>query len=180
MLAKNGDYPCTSVDAPLYTLQIGNNMKTLAQLNKLNQEGVEAIRTSSTFKENLYRGKPYLQDAALYRNKLLKSMEGETVTIKGYVIAEFHKDNFTIACAEVYYKGKLVDTLHHLNVYIDLLNRRYSTQELVTSVSGCQDDNLAPVEALFVEIQGLVYSYGNKYSVGTRRQVAYAKRKFAA
>jgi len=154
-------------------------MKTLTQLNKTNREAVEAIKTSTTYQENMHRGKPYLQDAAAYRNALLKSIEGETITVKGYVISEFRKDNFTIACAEIYYKGKLVDTLHHLNVYIDLLEDKYSKEELVNSALGCKEDNLAPVKALFVEIEGLVYSYGNKYSVGTSRQVAYAKRKFA-
>lgn len=153
-------------------------MNLLNQLNKINREGVEAIKGSVSFQDNLRKGKRYLKDAADYRNKLLKTLEGKEVELKGYLVDEFSKNNYTIVCAEVYYKGVLIDTLHHLNIFEDMFHGKYSKKELNNSVENCKKHNVAPLKSLYVELRGEVYRYGAKYSVGTSRQVSYANKNF--
>ena len=142
----------------------------LTQLVKLNRIAVEEIKSAKDWEENKIISSRHLQIGNEYRNRLLKNFEGQEVTFKGYIVDEYTKCNFTVTCIEIYYKGSLIDTVHHLNLFFDALSN-YSLQELRTSIQKCVGD------ALFVEGRGTVFSYRGKYSIGTARQIAYVRNK---
>jgi len=142
----------------------------LSQLVKLNHIAIKEIKSAKDWRENQSISTRHLKVGNEYRNRLLKNFDGEKVTFKGYVVDEYTKNNFTVACIEIYYKGSLIDTVHHINLFRDILSN-YTSNELLASTQKCISN------ALVVEGSGTVFSYGSKYSIGTARQIAYTRKK---
>ncbi len=160
----------------------------LNQLNKSNREFLSSI-------ENL--GWEEATDASMkvksmttdYRNRLLASLAGKSLTVKGYLIDKTSPTNYTIAFASIYLDGCLIDTLHHVNVYVDILSNlpilriggekvegkgNYCTLELTKTLMNHKLNNDSFLNCQKVEVIGTSYSYKDKWSIGTERQVNYA------
>ena len=164
-------------------------MKTLQQLNKINTQAVQETEAATTFEENMNIFRKYNADVEAYRNTLLKSLAGKEVTVTGYLAAEHKRGNFTLVCVEVRIDGCLVDTIHHLNVYKDILIKGYSWingvktnhtgdygfHDVIEAAQQGTKSNIPPSKSMKVTCRGIVYQYRNKWSVGSPRQVEYAK-----
>jgi hypothetical protein len=165
-----------SVPVPLSDLNKSNS-KFLSSIE--NQGWLEATKASMEVKSMTTE----------YRNRLLASLAGKTVTVKGYLIDKTSPTNYTIAFASIYFDGCLVDTLHHVNVYVDILSNspslhiggfdvegkgNYSVVELTKTLMNHKLNNDSFLNCQQVVVEGISYSYKGKWSVGTERQVNYA------
>jgi hypothetical protein len=161
----------------------------MANLNKSNREFLNSIENLGW--EEATRASMNVKDSITtpYRNALLQSLAGKEVTVKGYLIDKTSPTNYTVAYASVYLNGYLIDTLHHLNVYVDLLSNLpelniggvivegkgdYNTLTLSKTLMENKLSNKSFMDCQVVEFTGISYSYRGKWSVGTQRQVDYA------
>lgn len=157
----------------------------LQQLNKINASAVNNTLTSD-YNQSFNIFSKHGKACGEYRNALLKSLNGRTIQFKGFLTDEAKKGNFTLNCVEIRINGALVDTLQHLNVFQDLLANHplfggsmkgegnYSLRVLQDAAYESKCENLTTQDCMVVEGEGIVYSYGAKYSIGTERQVAWA------
>lgn len=163
-------------------------MKTLAQLNKINAQAVQETEAATTFDQNMEIFRKYNADVEAYRNALLKSVAGKEVSVTGYLTAEHKRGNYTLTCVEVSIDGKVIDTIHHLNVYKDIVTRGYSWingvktyhtgdynfHDVICAAQQGVENNVPPSQSMKVTCRGISYQYKNKWSVGSQRQVEYA------
>lgn len=162
--------------------------KTLSELNKANSEFLSSIENLG-WEEATQASMQVKSMTTDYRNKLLAHLANKTLTVKGYLIDKTSPTNYTIAFASVYLDGNLVDILHHVNVYVDLLSNlselniggqivegkgMYNTLSLTKTLTNNKINNVAFKNCQPVEITGISYSYKGKWSVGTDRQINYA------
>lgn len=164
-------------------------MKSLKELNKINSIACQLTEQAQSFDENMAIFNKYKVDVEAYRNALLKSLLGKEVTIKGYLTAQHKASNYTLTCVEIYIGATLVDKVHHLNIYKDILTKGESyVNGIMTPHYGDYDhrviiresmlglqENIPPSKLKKVTCRGIVYSYRNKWSVGSRRQAEYAQ-----
>lgn len=161
----------------------------MTNLNKSNREFLSSIENLGW--EEATKASMKVKDSVTtpYRNALLQSLAGKEVTVKGYLIDKTSPTNYTVAYASVYLNGYLIDTLHHLNVYVDLLSNlpelniggvivegkgAYNTLTLTKTLMENKLSNKSFMNCQAVEFTGISYSYKGKWSVGTQRQVEYA------
>jgi hypothetical protein len=160
----------------------------MTNLNKLNREFLESVQDlpgSEAHCANL--SMRHITDT--YKSNLLKAFAGKTVTVKGYLIKKDSPTNYTLGLAAIYFDGVYIDTIQHLNVYVDLLSNlpnlniggqivegkgTYNTLELAKTLEQNTLEDKPFNQCQLVEVTGISYSYRNKWSVGTERQVQYA------
>lgn len=163
-------------------------MKSLQELNKINRLAVELTEKATTFSENMEIFRKYERDVEAYRNALLKSLAGKEVTVTGYLTAQHKSGNYALTCVEVNINGCVVDTIHHLNVYKDIVTRGssvingvweqhygdYDHHEVIAESKRGIENNVPPSQVMRVTCRGIVYQYKHKWSVGSQRQVEWA------
>jgi hypothetical protein len=164
-------------------------MTTLQELNKINTSTIEAILNSDSWEESTNYSMGVKAYTTEYRNKLLASFAGRTITVKGYLIDKTSPTNYTVALATVYLDGARIDTLHHINVYVDMLSNsssltiggrtvegkgKYDVRLLTENLKQNKLNDTPFYDCEPVEVEGIAYSYRGKWSVGTHRQVRYA------
>jgi hypothetical protein len=169
------------------TLKSSTAGSSLSDLNKLNRQFLASIEDLG-WQEASFASKNAEKMTSDYRNKLLSSLAGKTVTVKGFVMDKTSVTNYTIALASIYIDGCLIDTLHHINVYVDILSNasnlniggqtykgcgKYDVRELTRTLEDNKLDNVTFSECQPVEFTGICYSYKDKWSVGTKRQAGY-------
>lgn len=169
------------------TTSKSNTAPSLSDLNKFNRQFLASIEGLG-WEEATQASMKVKDMTSTYRNKLLASLAGKTVTVKGFIIDKTSVTNYTIALATIYIDGCLIDTLHHINVYVDILSNasdlriggqiykgcgNYDVRELTTTLEDNKLDNVTFSECQPVEFTGISYSYKGKWSVGTERQVEY-------
>jgi hypothetical protein len=169
------------------TLKSNTASPSLSDLNRSNRQFLTSIEGLGWQEASIAsRGAEKITND--YRNKLLASLAGKTVTVKGFVMDKTSVTNYTIALASIYIDGCLIDTLHHINVYVDILSNaanlhiggqtykgcgNYDVRELTKTLEDNKLDNVTFSECQPVEFTGICYSYKGKWSVGTERQVEY-------
>lgn len=161
---------------------------SLQKLNKINSSAVQSTLDATSYEESINIYSQHGEACGEYRNALLKSLEGNVVKFKGYLSDEAKHGNYTLTCVEIKFKGSTIDTLQHLNVFRDLLANhsiwvngskmmgegKYDLRDISDAANKSKCNNLATQDCMVVEGEGTVYRYGNKYSIGTDRQVAWA------
>lgn len=166
-------------------------MTILQQLNKVNQAACIETSEASTYTKSIEVFKKYEKGCEKYRTKLLSSLEGKVVEFKGFLVAEHSYGNFSVVLIDILYKGVKIDTLHHLNLYKDLLSSdtviiggrpvqgegKYSMEEMILECEVIKTTNKANIDSMKVEGKGIVYCYKGKWSIGTQRQIDYANSK---
>jgi hypothetical protein len=169
-------------------LKSKTNSILLSDLNKYNSEFLSSIENQGWLEatQTSMGVKSLTTD---YRNRLLESLAGKTVTVKGHLIDKTSPTNYTIAFASIYLDGCFIDTLHHINVYVDILSNlpilhiggidvegkgNYCTLELTKTLIEHKLNNVSFLDCQKIEVTGISYSYKGKWSIGTDRQVNYA------
>jgi hypothetical protein len=159
--------------------------KTLTELNQLNQEVLQHL-VDLPWNEARAYSTPVEKETSIYRSMLLQNFDGRTLTVKGNLIGKDLYDNYVIGFASIYLDGILLDTVHHLSIYYDCLDNKYEgtydMEELNQVLLVERESNTPYNHCQLVEVTATVYSYTdkrgqNKWSIGTARQIDYAKNK---
>jgi hypothetical protein len=166
--------------------------KTTVSLNKQNRDFLASI-TDLGWQETMDASVKVQESITTpYRNMLLASLAGKTVTIKGHVINKTNEYNYTIGFVSIYIDGNYIDTVHHLNAYVDILSNKeiYINRSVTLPVEGDYDvdvltknlyenirNNVSYNQCEAVEFTGIVFPYNDKWSIGTARQIEYTLNK---